>query len=103
MVKGERVSTTTGRLARLGFEDADASERALDRLGDAGEQLQGALAATADPDQAVDSLADLADVVEDRAEFLRSLTEDEELAHRLLSVLGASSALGDHLLRHPEH
>ena len=102
MVKGERVSTTTGRLARLGFEDADASERALDRLGVAGEELQQALARTADPDQAVDCLADLADAVEDRAGFLRNLTENEDATHRLLSVLGASSALGDHLLRHPE-
>ena len=32
-----------------------------------------------------------------------TLVDDEGTAMRLLAVLGASSALGDHLLRHPEH
>ena len=102
MVKGERVATAMGALARLGFEDGDASIAALRRLDDTGDRLVEALAATADPDQAVGYLADLADEVEDRDDLLGSLAEDPGFAGRLLAVLGASAALGDHLLRHPE-
>ncbi len=58
---------------------------------------------TADPDQALEYLADLADRVPDRDALLRALVDDEGTAMRLFAVLGASSALGDHLLRHPEH
>ena len=103
MVKGERVSTESGKLARLGFDELDVSTRAFSRLGAAGAAVLTQLVAAADPDQAVDYLADLADVVDDRDEFLGCLTEDEGFADRLLAVLGASSALGDHLLRHPDH
>jgi len=102
-VKGERVSTESGKLARLGFDELDVSTRAFSRLGAAGAAVLTQLVAAADPDQAVDYLADLADVVDDRDEFLGCLTEDEGFADRLLAVLGASSALGDHLLRHPDH
>ena len=35
--------------------------------------------------------------------MLRALVDDEGTAMRLLSVLGASEALADHLCRHPEH
>jgi len=90
-----------GTLSRLGFEDPDASMQALGRLGDADKVLVEALAATADPDQAVGFLADLADEAEDRDDLLRSIIDDPDFASRLLCVLGASSALGDHLLRHP--
>ena len=98
-----RVSTTTGRLVRLGFEDVDRVTAALGRLGPAGEELVHLVATTADPDQAVDYLADLADRVADRDALLRELADDEGTAMRLLAVLGASSALGDHLVRHPQH
>ena len=98
-----RVSTTAGRLARLGFQDADGSAATIDRLGDSAEDLVHLLASTADPDQAAGYLADLADRVEDRGALLDALTADEGSAMRVLSVLGMSSALGDHLLRHPEH
>ena len=98
-----RVSTTTGRLVRLGFEDAGRVAAVLDRLGPAADELLHMVATTADPDQAVGYLADLAERVEDRDALLTELVEDEGTAMRLLAVLGASSALGDHLLRHPEH
>jgi glutamate-ammonia-ligase adenylyltransferase len=98
-----RVTSPTGRLARLGFEDVERATRSLDRLGDGADVLTPLLGTTADPDQAVDYLADLADRVADRGAFMRALVDDEGTAMRLLAVLGASSALGDHLLRHPEH
>ena len=97
-----RVSTTTGRLARLGFRDVETSSAALERVGPPAEVLMHLGAVAADPDQAARYLADLADRVEDRAGMLEAVASDEGTAMRLLSVLGASSALGDHLLRHPE-
>ncbi|CAA9360283.1 MAG: Glutamate-ammonia-ligase adenylyltransferase [uncultured Nocardioidaceae bacterium] len=103
-----RVTTIVGRLARLGFQDPESSARAVQRLDgllDAADgsdrSLADAFASTADPDQALRFLADLADRVDDRGELLEQLTGSGPLAPRLLRVLGASSALGDHLLRHP--
>ncbi len=98
-----RISTTSGRLARLGFREVERSLTALRRLGSAADELVHLVAATADPDQTAGFLADLADRVEDRDGMLDALADDEGSAMRLLSVLGASSALGDHLLRHPGH
>jgi glutamate-ammonia-ligase adenylyltransferase len=102
-VRDERRTTSTGRLVRHGFQDVEHSAAALDRLGDASDQLLHLVATTADPDQAVAYLADLAERVEDRQRLLDALVDDEGSAMRLLAVLGATSALGDHLLRHPEH
>ena len=98
-----RVTTTSGRLVRLGFEDVERASRTLDRLGAGAEVLAHLVGTTADPDQALEYLADLADRVPDRDALLRALVDDEGTAMRLFAVLGASSALGDHLLRHPEH
>ena len=44
-----------------------------------------------------------AEVVDDPAALLGALVDDEGTAMRLLCVLGASEALADHLVRHPEH
>ena len=102
-----RVATASGRLARLGFVDVDRATACLERLNGRADELIHLLASTADPDQAIDYLAELADRVSDAgdkvADLLDTLVEDEGTAMRLLSVLGASAALGDHLLRHPEH
>jgi [glutamine synthetase] adenylyltransferase / [glutamine synthetase]-adenylyl-L-tyrosine phosphorylase len=101
-VSDGRVATAAGQLARLGFEDADGSAKSLARIDGAADVLVHLLAATADPDRAAAYLADLADRVDDRDALLAEVVDDEGTAMRLLSVLGASSALGDHLLRHPE-
>ena len=98
-----RVTTAAGRLARLGFGDPDASARALERLEGVADEILHLVASTADPDQTIGYLADLVDRVPDPEDLLAALADDEGTAMRLLSVLGASSALGDHLLRHPEH
>jgi glutamate-ammonia-ligase adenylyltransferase len=100
VVKGQRVATAVGKLARLGFEDAESSARALDRLG-VSAQLVEAISVVADPDQAVSYLVDLADAVTDRGELLDALESDAAFAARLLAVLGSSSALALHLVRHP--
>ncbi len=96
------MESARGELARLGFQDAEGSAPLLDTLGEAAGPLLALLARTADPDQAVHYLVDLAGAVADRAQLLDALVDDEGTAMRLLSVLGASAALGDHVVRHPE-
>src|SRR5690606_8668459 len=81
----------------------EESLAALVRLGPAADELAHLVGSAADPDQAAAYLADIADKVPDRDALLQALTDDEGTAMRLFAVLGASSALGDHLLRHPEH
>jgi glutamate-ammonia-ligase adenylyltransferase len=97
-----RGTTLAGRLASLGFADADRAERlisgelALDVEGDDGKLVE-ALAAAADPDAALAGLARLAP----GAELLAELRADPQFRARLAAVLGASAALCDHLARHP--
>jgi [glutamine synthetase] adenylyltransferase / [glutamine synthetase]-adenylyl-L-tyrosine phosphorylase len=98
-----RRRTTTGTLARLGFRDGDAALAHLDALGEAVDPLLAMFSHTGDPDLALATLCRLGDAVDDRAALLRELDDDEGTAMRLLCVLGASEALGDHLVRHPEH
>ncbi|WP_243060691.1 bifunctional [glutamine synthetase] adenylyltransferase/[glutamine synthetase]-adenylyl-L-tyrosine phosphorylase [Nocardioides sp. SR21] len=97
-----RPVTSAGSLSRLGFLDPDAAVAALTRLGDAAEPLAPLIARTADPDEALDGLIRLVDVLQDPADLLDVLVNDEGTAMRLLSVLGASEGLTDHLVRHPE-
>ncbi len=73
------------------------------RLGERAEPLVALLGRTADPDLALTGLLRLADAVGDRDALLDALVDDEGTAMRLLSVLGASQALADHLARHPDH
>jgi glutamate-ammonia-ligase adenylyltransferase len=95
-------ATSKGNLLRLGFLDPDAALVALTHLGDAAEPLLALLARTADPDEAIAGLCRLTEVVDDPTTLLQELVDDEGTAMRLLSVLGASEALSDHLVRHPD-
>jgi glutamate-ammonia-ligase adenylyltransferase len=98
-----RIQTTAGRLARLGFGDGTRAERLLGELGPeaAGDLgLLDSLVAAADPDLALTSLNRLA---ERDPGVLGALRADPGLRTGLLRVFGVSSALGDHLVRHPEH
>jgi glutamate-ammonia-ligase adenylyltransferase len=95
-----RSDSTRTRLLRLGFEDSDRAVAGLARLGEAAQPLLAALAQAADPDQALAGLARIADAA--GPAFLTELADDDESAMRLISVLGASQALSDHLVRHPE-
>jgi [glutamine synthetase] adenylyltransferase / [glutamine synthetase]-adenylyl-L-tyrosine phosphorylase len=112
--------TLAGQLAAMGFADTARAEALIGELGleiggtggdsrglaegappgDGGEgadaELLRELAAAADPDQALAGLARLGL----DAELRHALREDLELRERLVSVLGASAALGDHLSRH---
>ncbi|WP_298457222.1 bifunctional [glutamine synthetase] adenylyltransferase/[glutamine synthetase]-adenylyl-L-tyrosine phosphorylase [uncultured Cellulomonas sp.] len=117
-----------GRLMRLGFSDAARAERMLgeDALvavagrpvasaagpDDAGwgpgavpDDLLVALGAVADPDGALLALARLAGAVDgdpDLSSQLRAMLEPGPARDRLLAVLGASVALGDYVVAHPE-
>ncbi|WP_406252336.1 bifunctional [glutamine synthetase] adenylyltransferase/[glutamine synthetase]-adenylyl-L-tyrosine phosphorylase [Streptomyces atratus] len=105
-VPGRRSSTFT-RLLRHGFTDPSAAERLLDlpELSSVRSDpvLLEALGATADPDLALRGLARLveAEEADERQILLDTLVTAKPLRDRLLGVLGASEALGDHLARHP--
>ncbi|MDP9612462.1 bifunctional [glutamine synthetase] adenylyltransferase/[glutamine synthetase]-adenylyl-L-tyrosine phosphorylase [Streptomyces demainii] len=115
-----RRSSDVARLLRHGFTDPSTAQRLLDAPELAGVRghpaLLDGLAATPDPDLALRGLVRLvealADVPEDgdgteradsRQALLDILVTAEPLRDRLLGVLGASEALGDHLARHPRH
>ncbi|MDI3403160.1 bifunctional [glutamine synthetase] adenylyltransferase/[glutamine synthetase]-adenylyl-L-tyrosine phosphorylase [Streptomyces cavernicola] len=103
---GRRSSTFT-RLLRRGFTDASTAERLLDSPELASVRndpvLLDALGATADPDLALLGLVRLveAQAEDERQLLLDTLLSAKPLRDRLLGVLGASEALGDHLARHP--
>ena len=106
-VPGRRSSTFT-RLLRHGFTDPGAAERFLEAPAMASVRsdsvLLEALGAVADPDLALRGLVRLAEAQEpsDRRVLLDTLVSAKPLRDRLLGVLGASEALGDHLARHPD-
>lgn len=112
--------TLAGQLAAMGFADTARAQALIGELGldvggaggdgrgltegaPAGDGAEGAdvqvlheLAAAADPGQALTGLVRLAPDTELR----QALREDHQLRERLVSVLGASAALADHLSRH---
>ncbi|MEV0484358.1 bifunctional [glutamine synthetase] adenylyltransferase/[glutamine synthetase]-adenylyl-L-tyrosine phosphorylase [Streptomyces sp. NPDC050508] len=104
---GRRSSTFT-RLLRHGFTDPSAAERLLESTELAPIRndpvLLEALGATADPDLALQGLVRLLEAQPEptaRHELQDTLIAAKPLRDRLLGVLGASAALGDHLARHP--
>ncbi|GAA2721680.1 bifunctional [glutamine synthetase] adenylyltransferase/[glutamine synthetase]-adenylyl-L-tyrosine phosphorylase [Actinocorallia aurantiaca] len=96
----ERRTSLTARLARLGFTDASAAERALSSspvpLDD---PLLDALGGTADPDLALSGLLRL---LEADPGLPERMAGDSLFTRRLLAVLGVSATLGEYLARHPE-
>ncbi|GGL25736.1 bifunctional [glutamine synthetase] adenylyltransferase/[glutamine synthetase]-adenylyl-L-tyrosine phosphorylase [Phycicoccus endophyticus] len=104
-------------IARLGFADARRARALLDDPaleGLAGDPdrieaggLSEALSRTADPDLALLGLVRFLEAVgadpTARTEVVETLARDATARHRLLAVLGASGALGDHLVAHPGH
>jgi [glutamine synthetase] adenylyltransferase / [glutamine synthetase]-adenylyl-L-tyrosine phosphorylase len=97
-----RGTTLAGQLAAMGFADTARAQRLLTEdlgldTGAADAEVLEALAAAADPDLALASLARLPRDAELRA----ALRADPGLRARLIGVLGVSAALGGHLARHP--
>ena len=111
--RARRATTLRSTLTRLGFTDA---ERSIDVLADRdlfallgpfaeSAPLLAALGAVAAPDDALAALSRLATAVigTPHADVLtRAALAAGEPRDRLLAVLGASTALADHLCRHPE-
>ncbi|KGN42495.1 bifunctional [glutamine synthetase] adenylyltransferase/[glutamine synthetase]-adenylyl-L-tyrosine phosphorylase [Knoellia aerolata] len=114
-----RIPTVPGDLTRLGFADP---RRAIGLLADPvleplvkdrsrveTDGLAAALAKVADPDQALLTLVRLMEAVGTtprshlREAIVPALREPGRARDRLFAVLGASTALGDHLVARPEH
>ncbi len=90
-------ATLAGQLASMGFADTGRAQGLVAELQLAAESpLLQALAGAADPDRALAALARM----EPDDELRHALDDDDRLRMRLVSVLGVSSALGDHLARH---
>jgi glutamate-ammonia-ligase adenylyltransferase len=100
---GRREAPLT-RLARLGFADPRAALAVLDDpVFSAAHRayLLDSLADAADPDLALRGLARLLQAGGPR--LGPEIGSDPLAWQRLIVVLGSSAALGDHLVRHPEH
>ncbi|WBB67136.1 bifunctional [glutamine synthetase] adenylyltransferase/[glutamine synthetase]-adenylyl-L-tyrosine phosphorylase [Micromonospora sp. WMMD812] len=122
-----RPTSAPGRLARYGFgaTQGDGGARAADLLGpdglglwrlDAQEpaderaaELLSALSRAADPDLALRQLHRIVEAerrgvpADGGSALLDALHDDAGLRRRVIAVLGASSALGDHLVANPDH
>ncbi|WP_068396539.1 bifunctional [glutamine synthetase] adenylyltransferase/[glutamine synthetase]-adenylyl-L-tyrosine phosphorylase [Kribbia dieselivorans] len=112
-----RPSSAPARLVRLGFIESERAERLLRdpqilALGvtesGSADALTDALAETADPDLALVTLVRLLEAAEadpeaDVSGLRAALCGDPISRDRLVGLLGASSALGDHLVTHPRH
>ena len=91
-----------GDLLRRGFVETERAQTHLTELGETAEPLLAILGRTADPDLALSGLCRLAESLGGGEDMLAALVDDEGTAMRLLSVMGMSIALSDHLARHPE-
>ncbi|GAA3734749.1 bifunctional [glutamine synthetase] adenylyltransferase/[glutamine synthetase]-adenylyl-L-tyrosine phosphorylase [Spinactinospora alkalitolerans] len=99
------MGTTAGALARRGFMDSARAGRLIAEAGLDPERhadLIGALSGAVDPDLALLGLTRVLERSPDPEEVCTALCEDPDLRARLVQVLGASVALTDHLVRHPE-
>ncbi|OJY38386.1 bifunctional [glutamine synthetase] adenylyltransferase/[glutamine synthetase]-adenylyl-L-tyrosine phosphorylase [Pseudonocardia sp. 73-21] len=98
-----------GSLARLGLTESWAEQTLIDLgwwSGDrptlGSEPIMWALARSPDPDLALRTVERLFAAVADRQELSGALRTDMGLRGRLLALLGSSTALGDHLVTHPD-
>ncbi|HEU5144681.1 MAG TPA: bifunctional [glutamine synthetase] adenylyltransferase/[glutamine synthetase]-adenylyl-L-tyrosine phosphorylase [Dermatophilaceae bacterium] len=114
-----RTTTKAGLLARHGFLDLDRAAALLadpalaplvdEQAGGLPESLLTAIGDTADPDGALLGLVRFVASVVAAGDgalqhgLVTELTGDGPGRARVLAVLGASTALADHLARHPEH
>ncbi|HUW77257.1 MAG TPA: bifunctional [glutamine synthetase] adenylyltransferase/[glutamine synthetase]-adenylyl-L-tyrosine phosphorylase [Candidatus Nanopelagicaceae bacterium] len=93
-----RLESYQATLARLGFADPERATDLILELENQIPDLVATLAHVADPDQALIYLARMAEA---DATVPFRLGADARLADRTFAILGASSALGDHLVRRP--
>lgn len=114
-----RMPSVSGDLTRLGFAEPRRADTLLaddalaplvkDRSRVEPDGLAVALAKVADPDQALLTLVRLMESLAApacaslREALIPALREPGRARERLFAVLGASTALGDHLVHRPEH
>jgi glutamate-ammonia-ligase adenylyltransferase len=103
------VTRTGTSLARLGLTEpwAEATATELgwwagDKPAAGAEAIMWALGRSPDPDLALRSAERLLNAAPDRADLDAALRDDQVLRGRLLSLLGSSTALADHLVAHPD-
>ncbi|HVT65590.1 MAG TPA: bifunctional [glutamine synthetase] adenylyltransferase/[glutamine synthetase]-adenylyl-L-tyrosine phosphorylase [Mycobacteriales bacterium] len=102
MRQSDRTASASGRLARFGFTDPDTAEHRLSELGFAADDgVVQALGKAADPDLALAALERIA-TAGDRNELLTKVSNHAGLRRRLFAVVGASAAMGEWLVRHPQ-
>ncbi len=103
------MTRTRTSLARLGLT-APRAESTLTELGwwagdgpaEGADVVMWALARSPDPELALRTVERLFDAAPDRADLDRALRSDLRLRGRLFSLAGSSTALGDHLVTHPD-
>ena len=94
----QRPTSLKAQLVRRGFADPAEAARVLDAMGMLeSEDFADALAAAADPDQALRAIHRLVDAGVD----IQAVAADDEWFAALVAAVGMSSALADHLARHP--
>ena len=99
-----RAESPRAALVRAGVLDTDRGLAFVEELGDWAPGLVRCLAKAPDPDQALLTLTRLREVMDDRQ---RTAVADvlgtcDVRSHRLIAVVGASAAFGDHLVKHPQ-
>lgn len=105
----DRHQSTSASLARSGFVDVPRAQAVFDSLtriasfshDDVLADLAADLASVADPDLAAVQFLRLVEASPERTHS--GLVADEGFRGRVLDVLGASEALGDFLVRHPDN
>lgn len=104
----DRSTSTRAALARSGFVDVPRAQSVFDSLSridgfdppDIHSAMAAELAGVADPDLAAGQFLRLIEACSPR--FRSGLAADEGFRGRVLDVMGASEALGDYLIRHPD-
>ncbi|HLR97511.1 MAG TPA: bifunctional [glutamine synthetase] adenylyltransferase/[glutamine synthetase]-adenylyl-L-tyrosine phosphorylase [Jiangellaceae bacterium] len=102
-----RTMSWQGALTRMGFVDAGSAARELESgplgaLSDI-QRLAAEIGRAADPDLALRALNRVVET--GQADDVLDLLDGAggKARERLIAVLGSSNALGDHLVRHPQH
>jgi len=94
-----RIETAEGTLARRGFLDVASATRIISRWESELDVLVDLATHSADPDLALATLDRLSEVAPG---LLERLARTPVLARKLTRVLGASAALGQHVITRPE-
>ena len=93
----QRPTSLTAQLVRRGFADPAEAAQILDEMGMLeSEDFADALAAAADPDQALRAIHRLVGAGVD----IQTIADDDEWFAALVAAAGMSAALADHLARH---